>query len=60
MALLGESCRILLQCLAAPSGREEVNLSPSSTGAGAAQCGSWLSRVYQEVSLLCSGLFFMF
>lgn len=49
MALLGESCRILLQCLAAPSGREEADLSPSTTAAGPAQCGSWLSRVYQEM-----------
>lgn len=48
MALLGESCRILLHCLAAPSWTDEAD----SSLAEAAQCAGWLSRVYQEVLLI--------
>lgn len=49
MALLGESCRILLHCLAAPSWTDAADSSIPPTAAEAAQCGGWLSRVYQEM-----------
>lgn len=49
MALLGESCRILLHCLTAPSLTDAADASVASIVAWAAQCGSWLSRVYQEM-----------
>ncbi|KAG0565292.1 hypothetical protein KC19_8G179700 [Ceratodon purpureus] len=49
MALLGESCRVLLHCLTAPSLTDAADASVASIVAGAAQCGSWLSRVYQEM-----------
>jgi len=57
MALLGESCRVLLHCLAAPSWSDAADSSLPSKAAEAAQCGGWLSRVYQEV-FPGSGLFY--
>lgn len=49
MALLGESCRLLLLCLAAPTWTDAAISSLPSVAAQAAQCGGWLGRVYQEM-----------
>lgn len=53
MALLGESCRVLLQCLTVPSWTETTDEEASISITGkAAQCGSWLCRIYEEVCIL--------
>jgi hypothetical protein len=51
MALLGESARVLLQCLTAPNWAISLEHVPPSvsTVASAAHCASWLRRVYEEV-----------
>jgi hypothetical protein len=51
MALLGESARVLLQCLTAPNWAISLEHVPPSvsTVASAAHCASWLRRVYEEM-----------
>lgn len=49
MALLGESARVLLQCLTTPCWTEFPDNPSVSSVASATHCASWLRRVYEEV-----------